>query len=286
MAITITSGASGLFDPATRDSATYFQKIARAFLGIGTAAERSTASAELLDKPDCKVGFTSSNADALANCMKLSGTSSRGVTFPAATVRKITMRLRSSNDADTYVQTVEQDVWGNDGTTPVLGDEQLVRAYMIDAGVYKQMGRVKIHSVVAVEATDGTHSSGTALAAFSSGTSALTFPPCRAVGVLGTAVMQDAFEAGTSPSRMSISAISASAGTAVVNTALGSDGTAVDPPASNDVFAELELWPFAQCKLVLNSTAVEVHARSSLNDVFTHSLEVTIGPIEAVALGA
>ena len=286
MAITITSAATGMFDPTTRDSATFIQKLRYADGSTGTAAQRVTAQNELGDLPDFKVSFTSNNADALANVMKLSGSSSRGVTFPAATLRKIRMRLVSSNDADTYVQTVEQDVWGNDGTTPVLGDEQLVRAYMLDAGVYKQMGRVKIHTVVAVEATDGTHSSGTALAAFSSGTSALTFPPCRAVGVIGTAVMQDAFEAGTSPSRMTISAISASAGTAVVNTALGSDGTAVDPPASNDVFAELELWPFTQCKLVLNSTAVEVHARSAHNDVYTHTLEVWVGKIERNSLGA
>ena len=45
MAATLTY-ATGAFDPFTRDQASMFKKLALAFLGIGTAAERHTAQAE------------------------------------------------------------------------------------------------------------------------------------------------------------------------------------------------------------------------------------------------
>lgn len=285
MALTLTSGPSGVFDPTTRDTATFLQKLRYADGSTGTAAQRVTAQNELEKKCDFKVGFTTPDNGALNNAMKLSGTSSRGVTFPAATIRTIKMVMRSSNDADTFYQEVEQDVWGNDGTTPVLGDQRLVKAFMIDAGVYKQMGEVHLQTTEAmVETTDGSNSSGLAGAALSSSNSAFTFPPARIVQLIGTQISQDTFNAATG-GELRVSTLSASAGTATLNQIAGDDGAAADAPAGS-VHAHMVLWPLAQVALVLNSTAVEVHARTTLSDVFTHSLEVTVGKAISVALGA
>ena len=286
MAVAVTSGPRGLFDPYTRDQSGLPGKIAKAVLGAGSAAERNTARAELFKQPDFTVEFTTSDNAALANCMKLSGTSSRGVTFPADTIRTITMIMRSSNDADSFYQVVEQDVYGDDGTTPVLGDARLIKAFMLDAGVFKQMGMINLSAVVAVEATDGTNSAGTALAGFSSGAAAMTFPPGRTGRIIGAAVSQNAYEASTSPGHASIAAFAPTAGTATFTAYLTGSGAATDPPAADIVYATIEVWPVAQCALVLNSTAVEVHARTTLSDVFTHDLQVFVGKAIGVALGA
>jgi hypothetical protein len=286
MAIAITSPATGLFDPDTRDKAGIARLLTLAVLGAGSAAQRATARAEVAKRADFKVSFTTSDNAALANCMKLSGSSSRGVTFPAETLRTIRMVMRSRNDVDQFYQVVEQDVYGNDGTTPVLGDQRLIKAFMLDAAVYKQMGRVSVAAVVAVENTDGTNSAGAALGAFSSGAAALTFPPSRAGRIVGLTVSQNAYEAATSPGAASIAAFSPSAGTGSLNTYLTGTGAATDPPAADLVYAELELWPPPQVALVLNSTAVEVHARTSLSDVYVHNLEVFVGPAESVFFGA
>lgn len=283
MAITITSAATGLFDPTTRDQATFMQKLRYADGSTGTAAQRVTAQNELGGLPDFKVSFTSPDNAALSNVMKLSGASSRGVTFPAATIRTITMVMRSSNDADTFYQEVEQDVWGNDGTTPVLGATRLKKAFMLDAGVYKEMGDVYVNSVVDVEGSES--SPGTALAAYSTGY-ALTFPPSRVAIVKGLHVSQDAYENATSPGHGTIEAFSASAGTGNVETYVTGAGTATAVAAADLLQISMLLWPLAQVALALNSTAVEVHARTTLSDVFTHSLEVTVSKAIGVALGA
>jgi hypothetical protein len=284
MAVTVTSGPIGAFDPYTRDHSSFLQKLRYADGSAGTTAQRATAQAELEGRPDFKASFTTSDNAALANCMKLSGASSRGVTFPAATLRTIRMKLVSSNDADTYAQIVEQDVWGSDGTTPVLGDQRLVKAYMLDAGVYKQMGEVHLATSEAMaEVTDGTNSSGLAGGALSSSNSTFTFPPARAVQLIGALISQDTFAAATG-GELRVSAVDEAAGTATLNQIAGDDGAAADAPAGS-AHAHLVLWPPAQCALVLNSNDVEVHARTTLSDVFTHSLRVWIGKAEDNALG-
>lgn len=285
MAIAITSPATGLFDPDTRDKAGVARILTLAVLGAGSAAQRATARASLAKRADFKVSFTTSDNAALSNAMKLSGTSSRGVTFPAETLRTIRMVLRSRNDVDQFYQVVEQDVYGNDGVTPVLGDQRLIKACMLDAGVYKQMGVVQYKSTEAMaEATDGTNSSGLAGGALSSSNSAFTFPPSRAVDIIGSAISQDTFAAATG-NELRLSTISASAGTATLNQIAGDDGAAADAPAGS-VHLALRLWPPAQVALVLNSAAVEVHARTSISDVYTHNLEVFVGEAESVFFGA
>jgi hypothetical protein len=283
MAIAITSPATGLFDPDTRDKAGLARRLTLAVLGAGSAAQRATARAELCKAADFKVSFTSSNADALANCLKLSGSSSRGVTFPAQTLRTIRMVMRSRNDADQFYQVIEQDVYGNDGTTPVLGNARLVKACMVDAAVYKAMGDIEINSVVDVEGAES--APGSALAAYSSGY-ALTFPPSRVAIVKGVHVSQDAYELATSPGHATIEALSATAGTGNVESYVTGAGTATAVAAADLLQISMKLWPPMQVALVLNSTAVEVHARSVINDVFTHNLEVFVGQAESVFFGA
>ena len=312
MAVSVIDPAKGLFDPQTRDKAS-IKKIlnlalfgkARFPTGVSLATQAgATVAADLvqIDKElrtaqvmvahmmgrraaDFRGTFDTSDNAALALAFALSGVSGKGVTFPAATTRRITLRMVSSNDADTFYQEVQQDVWGNNGTTPVLGDARLIKAYMLDAGVYKQMGIASLSTTQAmVEATDGTNSSGTAGAALSSSTSAITFPPARAVRVIGTHVAQDAF-ASTTGNQALITALNAAAGTATLVQARPDTGVAADAPAGT-VHATLELWPVAQIALVLNSNAVEIHIRTTLSDIFRHRVEVFVGPAESNALSA
>jgi hypothetical protein len=196
------------------------------------------------------------------------------------------MTLRSANDADRWYQEVEQDVYGSDGTTPVLGDQRLIKAYGLDAAVFEQQGEVTLKTVVAVEATDGTNSTGVALAGFSSGAAALTYPPCRAVDILGVSVSQNAYESATSPGAASISAVAATSGTATLTAYLTGTGAATDPPAADLVNAHLRLWPLPQVALVLSTNDVQVHAHSALNDVLTHRVDVSIGKAKSIFLGA
>ena len=283
MAVAVTSGPRGLFDPYTRDQSGLPGKIAKAVLGAGSAAQRATARAELFKQPDFTVEFTTSDDDALENVMKLSGTSSRGVTFPADTVRTITMLMRSSNDADTFFQEIEQDVFGDDGTTPVLGNARIKRAFMLDAGVYKAMGDIQVNGVVDVEGSES--SPGTALAAYSNGY-ALTFPPSRVAIVKGIHISQDAYELSASAGHGTIEALSATNGTGNLETYVTGAGTATAVAAADLIQISMQLWPKAQVALVLNSTAVEVHARTTIADVFTHDLQVFVGKAISVALGA
>lgn len=285
MAITGNSGLRGLFDPYTRDQASVVRRIAMAVLGAGTDAQRQTARAELQESPDFTARFSTSNADALATIGTLSGAVSEGVTFPAGTLRTIKMTMRSSNDADTFYQELEQDVYGNDGTTPVLGNVRLKRALMLDAGVYKEMGEVHYAATEAmVEATDGTNSPGLAGAALSSSNSAFTFPPARAAQLIGTVISQDTFAAATG-GELRISTLNLAAGTAVMNQIAGDDGAAADAPAGT-VHAHLVLWPLAQVALVLSTNDVQVHARTTLADVFLHDLEITIGKAKKITMSA
>lgn len=313
MAITILDGPSGLFDPYTRDKASLSRILKLAMFGQpkfpkGTALATqsgATVAADLVTKDketrtaqtmlskamgrraaDFTARFTTGNADALASVFALSGSSGKGVTFPAGTVRTIQMVMRSANDADRWYQIVEQDVYGNDGTTPVLADQRLISAYGLDAAVFEQQGEVTLKTVVAVEDTDGTSSTGIALAAFSSGAAALSFPPCRAADILGIAVSQNAYEAATSPAAASISALAPTSGTATLTAYVTGTGAATDPPAADLVHVQMRLWPLPQVALALATNDVQVHARSALNDVLTHELEVYVGTARVIALGA
>lgn len=303
MAVSIISPVTGAFDPQTRDKTGIDEVLKIALFGkpefpTGTAlltqggaqattesqlrkAIRRTAKVMVANgmgrrAADFRGTFDTSDNSALAVAIALS---TRAVTFPAATLRTILLRMISANLTDSWYQDIEQDVWGNDGVTPKLGDARLVRAFKVQAGNYAAMGRVHYKGVLDVEDTNGMNSAGVALAAFATGNAALTFPLSRAIKVIGTNVSgSDA----TLPNNRSIRVQGqAVAGTAAILTASeGATDALADPAASSIVEAELELWPPSQCQLVLNGTAVEVHIRHTVNEVVRHFLDVTIGPAQ------
>lgn len=309
MAVSIINPATGLFDPYTRDKEQIGTVLKLALFGkagfprgtslVNPASSSAAATdivnikkqvrtaqvmcAQLMGRRgvDFKGVFDTSDASALAVAFSLT---TLGVTFPAATVRNIRINMMSSNDTVTIYQEIEQEVWGNNGTTPVLGEARLIKAHRIAAGVYQRMGLVKLNALRDVESTE--NSPGTALGTFTNGVAALTFPPSRAVHVIGAAVDQVTYDSATSPSGASISAISASAGTAVYNAWIGAGTTGVIPGASDPCAATLELWPQAQSQLALNTNAVEVHLRSTLADILRHRIEVFVGPALTDALSA
>jgi len=311
MSVSVISPVAGLFDPYTRDKLGITELLTLALFGKaefpsgvalatqGGAAFATEAAQRKAAKRTAKVmlakacgrraadfrgTFDTSDNGALASAFALSGDSGKGVTFPAATLRTITMRMVSTNNADSFYQEVEQDVWGGDGTTPVLGLARLTRAFMVDAGVYKEMGDMVAHGVVDVE--DATQTSpGTALAAYSSGY-ALTFPPGRAGHVKSVHVSQDAYELSTSPGAGTVEAFSATAGTGNVETYVTGAGTATAVAAADLLSVEFFVSPPPQIRLALATNDVQVHINCSVNDVFRHLVEVEIGAARSNTLSA
>ena len=310
MAVAIVDGPLGLFDPDTRDKASLSKVLKLAMFGqsefptgVALAAGGSTLTAAqqlkrkqvrtaqmMLSRSfgrraaDFTARFTTSNADALANVFALSGASGQGVTFPAGSVRTISMILRSSNDADRWYQEVEQEVYGNDGTTPVLGDPRLINAFMLDADVYLQLGRTHLKSAQdGTEATTGMSSSGFTTAALTNGTATLTTPPGRAARVIGVNFAADTYAAGTGC--VPHVAILDGDGSARIDVAAADDGLADTTPGTGVLDVAIELWPEPQVKLALSTTTVQVHANCSRNDIFTHQVEVFIGPARVIPLG-
>jgi hypothetical protein len=311
MAVSVISPVNGLFDPKTRDKSNVGEVLKLALFGKpqfpkGTALstqDGDTVAADILRiqkevrtakvmlanlmgrrGADFSGTFDTSNADALASAFSLTG---KGVTFPAATLRTIRLRMVSTNNADSFYQEVEQDVWGNDGVTPVLGDARLVKAFMVDAGVYQQMGRAHLKTTEAgVESTDGMNSTGLSVAGLTAGTGVLTTPVARAVKVIGAHYgLTGAYDAGATGIEPHIQAFDGD-GSARIDMARPDTGAVSTAPAAGFLDVELELWPISQCQLVLNSTAVEVHIRTTVADIFRHKLEAYIGPAITNTLSA
>lgn len=309
MAVSAINAATGLFDPYTRDKLSIAEVLKLALFGKpqfpkGTSLATQSGSTAASDITDIKkqvrtaqvmcarltgrqgadfkgVYDTSDNA-ALAEAFDLTDL---GVTFPAATMRTIQLRMVSSNSAETIVQVVEQEVWGNDGTTPKLGDAKLVDAYKILSGAYAKLGRVHMRTDGAgAETTDGTTNSGTSVAGLTNGTGVLTTPLARAVKVLGSNYGADTYDAtkGCVPHV----AVLDGDGSARVDLGSADDGLVDATPAAGVLDVELELWPQAQVQLVMNSTHVEVHLRTNVNDVYRHRIEAYIGPAISNALSA
>lgn len=301
MAVSAIIAATGLFDPYTRDKLSIAEVLRLALFGKpqfpkGTSLASQSGSSAASDITDIKkqirtaqvmcahmmgrrgVDFkgvydTSDNA-ALAEAFDLTDL---GVTFPAATLRRIKLFMVSTNNAESIYQEIEQDVWGNDGTTPKLGDARLIDAFKILSGTYAKMGRVHMRTDgTGAETTDGTTNSGTSVAGLTNGTGVLTTPLARAVKVLGSNYGADTYDAtkGCVPHV----AVLDGDGSARVDLGSADDGLVDTTPAAGVLDVELELWPQAQVQLVMNSTHVEVHLRTNVADVYRHRIEVFIGP--------
>ncbi len=310
MAVSTINAATGLFDPYTRDKLSVGEVLRLALFGKpqsakGTAVVPSagvaaaTAAITLVKKQvrtaqvmcahlmgrrgvDFKGVFDTSDNAALAQAFDLTDL---GVTFPAATMRTIQLRMVSTNNAESLHQIIEQDVWGNDGVTPKLGDARLVDAYKILSGTYAKLGRVHLKTDAAgTESTDGMSNAGTAVAGLTNGTGVLTTPLARATKVIGSNYGADTY--GATTGAIPHVAILDGDGSARIDVGSPDDGLADTTPATGFLDVELELWPQAQVQLVMNSVNVEVHLRTTVADIYRHRIEAYIGPAISNALSA
>lgn len=287
MALTLSSPVVGMFDPTTRDQASMARKLALAVLGAGTAAQRQTARAELLQRPDFVATARTTDNTAASEVIDLD---TEGVTWPAATVRKVRFRSRTRNGADTFMQEWEQYVLG--GTTPVLlGSPRLINAVASLNGVGKQYGRVRVSaSFSTTTATNTARASlGTTVGNTTSGVATITHPIARA----GTKVLsvtaytddqtntthrQAAIEPGVSSTTALLSLLAEGL--------TSNTGVVADFAANGFVDAELEILPPPSIALAVTSNHVEVHCGYDATDNVYHDVEVFIGKAEFATLAA
>lgn len=120
MTTTITRAAQGVFDPATRDEASRFTKFA--YCIAGTRAQKQTALAEIFTRPDFVFEATTSTNDAVTLANLGVNLTSKGVTFPAGTIRKIRVKARSraGSGAQTVTGFVETTFHVLGGTDPSM----------------------------------------------------------------------------------------------------------------------------------------------------------------------
>lgn len=289
MALTIPNPTTGTFDPTTRDSASLFKKLAHAVLGAGTTAQSITAQNELLGRPDFKARAKTTDNTAASQVIDLTD---EGVTFPAATLRKIKFRSKATTDNDTWVQEWEQYVWGNDGTTPKLvGSPKLLNAIGIINGTPVQYGDVRVSATVATTAiteVDEHTTAGTSIAASSSGVAVLTHPIARAT--LGAKVVSAQFSADVTTIgerrhvqvETGVSSTTAELSLSTINgTEAVSDATDV-----GQLEVKLFILPPPSVALVMTSNNCEVHVGHDATDDVYHDVEVFVGPTESNALTA
>ncbi len=291
MAATLT-WKTGDFDPYTRDQASRFRKLALAFLGVGTAAERATAQAEALRAPDFKAEVQATTDTSNLQAVDLTD---EGVTFPANTIRQIRLRSFCMTDNDRYYYETTEDVLG--GTTPVLLGQRLVNGYAEEAGSPKQYGDV--HLAVTITAlttiTNIFASNGFALGDIASGKAALTVPKNRVLLLkearLDSAVVNTS-DTGAFVSINFTNLDGLGTGTDGVNFYSQSAASivATDNPV---VGARLDLafqaWPPHNHRLVMNSNNVEVQVTATDNigdDNLKHYVEVFVGAASSLGYSA
>lgn len=282
MAATLT-WKTGDFDPYTRDQAALHQKLAYAFLGAGTAAQKATAQAEILKQPDFVAEIQATTDTSNLQAVDLTD---EGVTFPANTIRTIRLKSWVMTDNDRYFAETEEDVLG--GTTPVLLGQRLVRGYAEEAGSAKAYGDV--HLAVTITAlttiTNIFASNGFALGDISGGKAALTVPKNRFL------LLKEARLDSSVVNTSDTGAFVAINFTNLDGLGTGTDGVnfysqsaasvvATDNPV---VGARLDLafqcWPPFNHRLVMNSNNVEVQCTAVDNvgdDNLRHQVEVFVG---------
>lgn len=281
MALSVVSGPVSNFSPYTRDNAPFWQQLAYAFLGVGTAAQRATAQAHLLRKTDIKVRAKTTDNTAASKAVDITA---RGVTFPAGAFRRIVFRSFAVTDNDSFFQEWSQVVWGNDGTTPkLLGTARLIHASGEINGTVVRYGAVKYHGTTSgATVTDGTDSeSGLSLGNFSSGAATLTVPISRSTATMRVEGAHFSEDAGTIGDLRSIQVRAASTTTFTVNVATTNGTEALtDPTGVNNVDIALFLPPPPSVALVMNGNSLECHAGYNATDDVYHDIEVDVGPAE------
>lgn len=294
MTISLTSPVVGLFDPDTRDIASTARKVALAVFGAGTAAQRQTARAELLGRPD----FVCTAKTTAAETGQAIDLTDEGVTFAASTVRKIRWRVKSRNGTERWIHEYEQYVAG--ATTPVLlGSARMINAVADLNGTSSQYGNchavanydssdTAVTTVVGTSDTTGS-TAGSSIGNISTNTATLTHPRARQNSTTNT--VKRRVQGVNSSSDVATATEQLFATVYPVNGTTMSIYTADTATPSADGFDDdgrLEvsfyLEPPPSCALVMNSNNVELHIGYDATDNVYHDIEVFIGKAEPLVL--
>jgi hypothetical protein len=293
MAATLT-WATGAFDPSTRDQASMFKKLAYAFLGVGTAAQRQTAQAEILKNFDFKAEIQATTDTSDLEALDLTD---EGVTFPSRTIRDITLKSWCLTDNDTYFYESVESVLG--GTTPVLLGQKLVSGWAEEAGAASEYGRVHFAATITALTTITTifASKGYALGDISNGKAALTLPPNRLL-LVKNATLDATMVSTTAAGHLVVvdhtnldGLGTGTDGIQFVDIASATDGSAItdDPKVGTRLDLAFEVWPAFNHRLVMDSNNVTVKCVGSNNmgdDNLRHIVEVYVGPARVVSYSA
>lgn len=214
-----------------------------------------------------------------------------GLTFPAKCFRRVFVRSTAVSGTDTWTQEIEQVIWGNDGTTPVLiGTPRLISSVGEIAGTAVKYGNVEYHGTTSgATVTNGADvDTGLSLGNFSSGAATLTVPTSRntttAMRVRSWHFSEDA---GTVGDVRTLQIRAASATTFTVN-AFTTNGTEAlsDPNGVNNIDIGLTLLPPPSVAVVMSTNNVQIHVGYNATDNVYHRLEAwaTRADIHALAI--
>ena len=292
MAATLT-WKTGDFDPYTRDQASYFQRLALAFLGIGTAAQRATSQAAILDKPDFVAEVQATTDTSNLQAVDLTD---ENVTFPARTIREIRLKSWCLTDNDTYYYETTESVLG--GTTPVLLGQKIVNGWSEQAGTAFELGRVHFAATITALTTITTifASKGLALSDIASGVADLVVPQnrlilCKQATLDATVVSVTTAGIHVGISYTNLDGLGAGTGAVVFYEGFSStDVVTDDPKLATRLDLAFEIWPPHNHRLVMNSNNVEVQVtavNANINDDnLRHIVEVYVGPAQVRSYSA
>lgn len=294
MTISLTSPVVGQFDPDTRDIASMARKIMLAAFGAGTAAQRQTARAELLRRPDfvCEAKTTAAETGQAIDL------TDEGVTFPASTLRKVTWRVRSRNGTERWVHEYEQYVAG--GTTPILlGSARLVNAAADLNGTSSQYGLchavanydssdTAVTTVVGTSDTTGS-TAGSSIGNVSTNTATLTHPRARQNSTTNTVKRRvlgcnASADVATATEQLYATVYPVNGTTMSIFTADTATPSADGFDDDGRLEASFYIEPPPSCALAMNSNNVELHIGYDASDNVYHHIEVYIGKAETFAV--
>lgn len=283
MAATLTS-RTGKFDPYTRDQAPLYQRLAYAFLGVGTAAQRRTAQAEILRAPDFVAEVQATTDTSNLEAVDLTD---QGVTFASRTFREITLKSWCLTDNDTYYYETVETVMG--GTTPKLLGQKILTGWNEQNGTVFDLGRVHFAATITALTTITTifASKGLALSDIASGVADLVVPQNRFILNKGAHLDYLAVSATAAGSQVFINYTNldglgaGTGGVVFADLTTSADATTDDPIVGSRLDLAFEIWPVHNHRLVMNSNNVEVQVTAvdanTNDDNLRHVVEVYVG---------
>jgi hypothetical protein len=215
-----------------------------------------------------------------------------GLTFPAKSFRRLTLRSTAVSGADTWTQTWEQDVWGNDGTTPKLhGSPRLIAATGNIAGTAVSYGLVRASATFSTGTATNTAraSAGVTIGNTTTGVATITHPIARAGTkvVSVTAYTDDQTNTTHRQAAIEPGVTSTTALLSLLAEGLTSNtGVVGDFAAVGAVDALLEILPPPSAAFVMSTNNVQVHCGYDATDNVYHRVEVwaTRADIHALAI--